>query len=846
MFKGLKKWLKGSDTFEIAAILFIILGIIVIVLSFVAGSYNKIIFTGASGNLLDLSEFVGGLIGSFWSLAGVLLFYASLTSQREDLEAQKDLLVKQIDEVVAQTKEFRIQNEINKQQQDEETFFQLLRFHNEIISSIEIDVNEVDFATGEKITKTIVGRKSFVEYYDIFKRFFQEASELNTDQSADGMSKVFDKAYNSFYLEYQADLGHYFRNLQNVILFIDTLKEDSKEFYLSLLLAQLSNFELTLLFFHCLRKTNEEFKEMVVKYRILAQVPKDEITAVGYKLYDAYAFGDDGFGSGDILDEDDMSFGDMDFSGGQVEDITAPDVSKSKLGSLDDIMSKLKSITDKDLVNDDSVSEDDYADFFQKDVEIKEVDLLSNEIVERSKNEDSGLDINKMPSLSELEGDDNDTSLVDKISKLAENPDFKEEDENYEIDNTSSIDRSLFDDEEDSDTNDESFGLSDLMGDDEDLDNSEDLSKDDSSIGLDDIISVEEDLDTNDESFGLSDLMGDDEDLDNSEDSTKDDSSIGFDDLIPDEGDGVEFEDLFDDEDEEESKDDKKIDFGSIKDKISELKTVEDHESVEEKIEEEHKINDDYEALKRKLDDGLDSKNSMLFDKDSDLPEEKRIKENPFSDITEYDGKNEIENLSFNDLKSKLDGDVPDDEIFGTGNTVESPVQISDRLETDDNDIDFESLKESVEIDDNEEEFSLDSEPFDIEETESTEAGDLDPDEDLSDIDLNTEESDLESNTDEEEFSLDSEPFNLEEIDSIEESDLEMKSDSNKIDLNTEEELNDLNNDKVNNYSEDLVESDDKEKQQKEVKAGGKKIRIKSKNKSQKKPPSGTGFLSKL
>ena len=405
MILKIKNWIKETDTFEVMAIVAIILGAIVIGLSFLLGSLNDISLTGKHADVVDLSEYIGTLVGSLWSLAGVLLFYASLSSQKEDLERQKELLVKQIDEVVAQTKEFRIQNEMARDQKNEETFFQLLRFHNEILSTITIEQQEVDFVSGANISKTVEGRKSFVEYYDIFKRFFQEASELNFNQDEDGISKIFDKSYNSFYLEYQADLGHYFRNLYNIIFFIDTLKTSQQSFYLGLLMAQLSNYELTLLFFHCLRSTNKEFKTLVEKYAILEQVPKDEVTTMAYKIYSPSAFGESGFGSGDIIEEeieDESEYTSSFDTDGLLSKLNLHDLNNENDGdnsvesgassdsTMDSILSKLKNLTTEkfpNFVELDNLhdSNDDYENPLKK---LKDKNAPETKISDKVKNDD--------------------------------------------------------------------------------------------------------------------------------------------------------------------------------------------------------------------------------------------------------------------------------------------------------------------------------------------------------------------------------------------------------------------------------------------------------------------------
>jgi len=293
---SLKDWYKDVSFFELLALLFIIIGALVIIGVFTVASLDPITHTG-SKNILDYSEFLGGFVGSLWALAGVLLFYASLGSQKAELDDQRQLLVKQIDEIVKQTGESRKQNEMFKQQQVEETFFQMMRFQNEIVSTIILETSEMDFSSGTTIQKELTGRKTFVEFYDTFKRFYQDASERadSRSQNGDTIQKNVDSAYHHFYNEYQSELGHYFRNLINILIFINELGGKAKEFFLSLLLAQLSNYELGLLFFHGLAAPNKDVKDLLEKYGVLANVPNDELTQISYTLYKETAFGDGGF-----------------------------------------------------------------------------------------------------------------------------------------------------------------------------------------------------------------------------------------------------------------------------------------------------------------------------------------------------------------------------------------------------------------------------------------------------------------------------------------------------------------------------------------------------------------------
>lgn len=44
----------------------------------------------------QFGDFVGGLIGSLWAFAGVILFYVALTEQRDDIRTNREVLKTQV------------------------------------------------------------------------------------------------------------------------------------------------------------------------------------------------------------------------------------------------------------------------------------------------------------------------------------------------------------------------------------------------------------------------------------------------------------------------------------------------------------------------------------------------------------------------------------------------------------------------------------------------------------------------------------------------------------------------------------------------------------------------------
>ncbi len=707
MFKKIRNWAKNSDSFEVMAIVAIIIGAIVMSLSFYLASQSNVDF---KNEFEGISEYVGGLVGSLWSLAGVLLFYASLSSQKEDLERQRELLVRQIDEVVAQTKESRIQNEMFKEQKNEETFFQLLRFHSEIISTITIEQQEVDFVSGENINKTIQGRKTFVEYYDIYKRFFQEASELTSSQDEDSLSKIFDKAYNSFYLEYQADLGHYFRNLFNIIFFIESLKKSQQAFYLGLLMAQLSNYELTLLFFHCLRSTNKDFKILVEKYAILDQVPKDEVTSMAYKLYDSNAFGESGFGSGDIIDGEDMgSFDESSILSSEETDLvlsrfnlpnmdsSEPEMSDSSrdssLGTMDDILNKLKKISSE-----------------------------------------------KFPKMNEIDEIDNDVdySLDKPLERLRENKTVKEDSVKKDEDSESEFilkdffddDTEGFDYDDDSDIIDldkieqiESKGLNNLLK--EKLENNE--------------VDLEQDVLIEDESEELN-ITSDFENI--WDDNELQEDEIDDDGVLNDESDDI--------------LNIRKSLESNLDDELSSLKKTVDNDKFDDGNED-IDFEDKYKNLKEKFDSDIDSED-MLFNKDADLINESKSDSDDDKDSDDLFDFSDKDYDDIENAKNKFEIDYQDDyddiDLKKSNNKNDDELSFEDFYDEQDEDPKDEQDKDKVsssvdKLNDNFDEINKNNIDYELPDKFDN-LDDLEGDSDISNNDelseINKEREDLDNN----------------------------------------------------------------------------------------------------
>ena len=228
------------------------------------------------GTLGDMFGTVNALFSGL-AFAGIII---TILLQRKELKYQRD-------ELRETRAEFIIQNKTLKNQRFENTFFNLLELHNEIVNAIDYVRSVGNMLDGK--TRTIRGRDVFEYIFNRLNSGIKEEVDMN-------------KLYLDFYDKNKTDLGHYFRNLYRIFklihetefatlneLDLDVSNEENKKIYLtknhseryrytSIVRAQLSDYELLLLFYNCLSEYgNEKFKPLIEEYSLLKNLPTKEI-----------------------------------------------------------------------------------------------------------------------------------------------------------------------------------------------------------------------------------------------------------------------------------------------------------------------------------------------------------------------------------------------------------------------------------------------------------------------------------------------------------------------------------------------------------------------------------------
>jgi len=257
---------RNSRNLIIAGVILAIIGAILFLWNFIYIPSQNV----DTEKIAQFGDYFSGIIGSIWSLAGVILFYVALQEQRRDIEINRIALEKQIQEFELQREElsetrevFKEQSETLKVQRFENTFFQLLNLHHEIINNLDLDLSFYNrgqyksrevFKTSVSVINQLFSRydKDY-EYGKMGERILVKEYDLN---NLEEVKNLINRSYNTYYfIETNQLLSHYFRSLYHIFKFIhksELINDNKKQFYATLLRAQLSSDELFLLLYNSL------------------------------------------------------------------------------------------------------------------------------------------------------------------------------------------------------------------------------------------------------------------------------------------------------------------------------------------------------------------------------------------------------------------------------------------------------------------------------------------------------------------------------------------------------------------------------------------------------------------
>lgn len=266
-----------------------VIAIIILVCSIVIAWYQYPVWIQAlfDNNVSEITNraLFGDSYGSLNTLFSGLAFAGIITSiffQSQELKETRA-------EIKAQKEEFALQTKAMNKQVFETTFFQLLQLHNEIIQSLQIDKGYVSNKT------QVHGREVFSVLYN--DKFVSGDFDFEYDHkfvdSSEAFSNDIGGAYLKFHRVYGHLVGHYFRNVYQILKYVDKSTVDDKKFYSNLIRAQMSDYELGLLFYNCISDLgNTKFKQLIENYEFFEHLNTlSSIENYEIKMYDKKAYG---------------------------------------------------------------------------------------------------------------------------------------------------------------------------------------------------------------------------------------------------------------------------------------------------------------------------------------------------------------------------------------------------------------------------------------------------------------------------------------------------------------------------------------------------------------------------
>lgn len=199
-----------------------------------------------------------GALNTLFSALAFTGIIASIYFQQEELKTTRAEIKASREEMKSQGEQFAQQTKAMKKQVFETSFFNMVELHN----NISMSINSNQGYNFKIIFDSLVAHASVFDDYEI--------------SDADGWYyKKIKSAYDGFMADNYSTLGHYFRYLYQVVKFVDKadIGKEHRVRYANIIRAQLSNYELALVFVNCLcYERSGKFKALMEKYSFFEHV----------------------------------------------------------------------------------------------------------------------------------------------------------------------------------------------------------------------------------------------------------------------------------------------------------------------------------------------------------------------------------------------------------------------------------------------------------------------------------------------------------------------------------------------------------------------------------------------
>ena len=192
-----------------------------------------------------------GVVNSLFSGLAFAILILTAHMQRQELELQRK-------ELKDTRKEFNEQNKTMKLQRFENTFFKMLSLYNDIVNNLHTS------RSGGISSKR-----------DVFKSVVNLVASKLTSENSSNPNHVQDTIANAFK---EIDIRQYFKHVVKMIEFVDNSDLDQNLFYINLIKAQFSDYELvSILYFLNTDERDKNNIKVLSKYGFFDNLNKDSV-----------------------------------------------------------------------------------------------------------------------------------------------------------------------------------------------------------------------------------------------------------------------------------------------------------------------------------------------------------------------------------------------------------------------------------------------------------------------------------------------------------------------------------------------------------------------------------------
>lgn len=262
MISRIERFLEKNNITVLVGLCIVSLISYLVALSFYVWIFRAESISGSSSDWSAFGDYIGGVLNPFFAFMALITLIMTLHIQwREAKDSKKDA----------------------ERASVEGRFFHTIGLHHIIVSDLKIYKESGDVLAS--------GRDCFrIIYSTLFNSHQLEFPDLELQQRI----KTFAQRWSEVYEGYFSCLDHYFRNLYYVLRYVDGLNDDIRDEYIKIVRAQLSAYEIVLLFCFSSSDIGMDFKAIIEQYALFQDIPKKELNLLNdyLCLYNIEAYGD--------------------------------------------------------------------------------------------------------------------------------------------------------------------------------------------------------------------------------------------------------------------------------------------------------------------------------------------------------------------------------------------------------------------------------------------------------------------------------------------------------------------------------------------------------------------------